>query len=406
MKNFTFTQWIVILILSLLTALEPLSIDLYLPGFILIADALNTSTANVQISLSTFLGGFAIGQLLWGPLADKFGRKKPILISLSIFMVATVACMYVTTIEQLWVARFLQVIGGCGGVVISRAVVTDYFAKTDTLKIYSILALIMGIAPIIAPVIGNGILAAFTWKALFGVILILGIAMFIFTWFGLPETHKPVKVQVSSTTHVWMDYWNILKVKKFLVYSLIAGIANGALMVYVANGPFLIMEHGGLSNHMFSLVFSVNAFGLMVASYLTTSLQKHFSVGKLVKLSVSFMFLVSIVLLSLMYMQVNIAIILVLLFFYVFPIGILFPTTTELAITPFTENSGTASALFGSIQLLVAFICSLVSNMLSNGTLTAVGLAFFACTASAFVILFLKVESSPKPAKQTVKVNR
>lgn len=406
MKNFTFTQWIVILILSLLTALEPLSIDLYLPGFILIADALNTSTANVQISLSTFLGGFAIGQLLWGPLADKFGRKKPILISLSIFMVATVACMYVTTIEQLWVARFLQAIGGCGGVVISRAVVTDYFAKTDTLKIYSILALIMGIAPIIAPVIGNGILAAFTWKALFGVILILGIAMFIFTWFGLPETHKPVKVQVSSTTHVWMDYWNILKVKKFLVYSLIAGIANGALMVYVANGPFLIMEHGGLSNHMFSLVFSVNAFGLMVASYLTTSLQKHFSVGKLVKLSVSFMFLVSIVLLSLMYMQVNIAIILVLLFFYVFPIGILFPTTTELAITPFTENSGTASALFGSIQLLVAFICSLVSNMLSNGTLTAVGLAFFACTASAFVILFLKVESSPKPAKQTVKVNR
>ncbi|MCD7898837.1 MAG: multidrug effflux MFS transporter [Bacteroides sp.] len=377
-----------------------------MPGFILIADALNTSTANVQISLSTFLGGFAIGQLLWGPLADKFGRKKPILISLSIFMVATVACMYVTTIEQLWVARFLQAIGGCGGVVISRAVVTDYFAKTDTLKIYSILALIMGIAPIIAPVIGNGILAAFTWKALFGVILILGIAMFIFTWFGLPETHKPVKVQVSSTTHVWMDYWNILKVKKFLVYSLIAGIANGALMVYVANGPFLIMEHGGLSNHMFSLVFSVNAFGLMVASYLTTSLQKHFSVGKLVKLSVSFMFLVSIVLLSLMYMQVNIAIILVLLFFYVFPIGILFPTTTELAITPFTENSGTASALFGSIQLLVAFICSLVSNMLSNGTLTAVGLAFFACTASAFVILFLKVESSPKPAKQTVKVNR
>lgn len=406
MKNFTFTQWIVILILSLLTALEPLSIDLYLPGFILIADALNTSTANVQISLSTFLGGFAIGQLLWGPLADKFGRKKPILISLSIFMVATVACMYVTTIEQLWVARFLQAIGGCGGAVISRAVVTDYFAKTDTLKIYSILALIMGIAPIIAPVIGNGILAAFTWKALFGVILILGIAMFIFTWFGLPETHKPVKVQVSSTTHVWMDYWNILKVKKFLVYSLIAGIANGALMVYVANGPFLIMEHGGLSNHMFSLVFSVNAFGLMVASYLTTSLQKHFSVGKLVKLSVSFMFLVSIVLLSLMYMQVNIAIILVLLFFYVFPIGILFPTTAELAITPFTENSGTASALFGSIQLLVAFICSLVSNMLSNGTLTAVGLAFFACTASAFVILFLKVESSPKPAKQTVKVNR
>lgn len=406
MKKFTLIQWGVILILSLLTALEPLSIDLYLPGFILIAEALNTSIGNVQISLSTFLGGFAIGQLFWGPLADKFGRKKPILISLSIFIVASVACMYVKTIEQLWVARFLQAIGGCGGVVISRAIVTDYFAKTDTLKIYSILALIMGIAPIIAPVIGNGILSVFTWKALFGVILVLGIVMFIFTWFGLPETHKVNKASATVRTNVWADYWNILKVKRFFIYSLIAGIANGALMVYVANGPFLIMEHGGLSNSAFGLVFSVNAFGLMLASYLTTYLQKYFSVGKLVRLSIGFMFLMSIVLCFLMYMQADIHVILVMLFFFVFPIGILFPTTTELAITPFTENSGTASALFGSIQLLVAFICSLVSNTLSNGTVIAVGLAFFACALAAFVVLFFKVESSPVLAKETVRVNK
>ncbi len=400
MKKFTLTQWIVILILSLLTALEPLSIDLYVPGFIQISEALNTSIANVQISLSTFLAGFALGQLFWGPLADKLGRKKPILASLAIFIAATIACMFVKNVEQLWVARFVQAIGGCGGVVISRAVVTDYFDKSSTLKIFSILALIMGIAPIIAPIIGNGILALFSWKTLFGAILILGIAMFIFTWVGLPETHKPEKIRYNAKTNVLTDYWNILKIKKFYIYSLIAGIANGALMVYVANGPFLVIEKGGLSGNAFSIIFAINAFGLMLASYLTTYLQKYISVSKLVKLAVTFMFGISIILLTLMYINANIYIMLGVLFFYIFPIGILFPTTTELAITPFTENSGTASALFGSIQLLVAFICSIISNTMSDGLVTTVGIAFLLCSFAAFATIFIKIEPKVKTAPQ------
>lgn len=393
MKNFNLIQWVVILILALLTALEPLSIDLYLPGFIQISNAFVTPINNVQISLSTFLGGFAIGQLLWGPLADKFGRKKPILVSLGIFIVASVGCIYAQTIEQLWVIRFIQAIGGCGGVVISRAVVTDYFDKSDTLKIFSLLALIMGIAPILAPIAGNGILRLFTWKALFAVLVILGIVMFLLTLFVLPETHKPRLVPESSKTNVFKDYIRILCVKKFFIYSLIAGIANGALMIYVANGPFLIMEQGGLSNDAFSLIFAVNAFGLMLASYLTTYLQKIMPVNKLVKFSIIFMFMVSAVLLTLMWMNANIYFILFALFFYVFPIGILFPTTTELAITPFVDNSGTASALFGSIQLLVAFICSIVSNALSNGTVEAVGISFFLCCLFAFTVIFVRVDS-------------
>lgn len=398
MKNFSLVQWIVILILSFLTALEPLSIDLYLPGFILISNAFNTSIANVQISLSTFLGGFAIGQLIWGPMADKFGRKKPILISLAIFILASIACIYVKTIEQLWVVRFIQAIGGCGGVVIARAVVTDYFDKSDTLKIFSLLALIMGIAPIIAPIAGNGILSFLSWEALFGVLVILGIIMFISTLFGMPETHK-FKNSISQVKmNVFENYLEILKVKKFFIYSLIAGIANGALMVYVANGPFLIMEHGGLSNNAFSIVFSINALGLMLASYLTSYIQKYIPVNKLVKLSVIFMFAVSILLLSLMWMNVSIYLILFVLFFYVFPIGILFPTTTELAITPFVHNSGTASSLFGSIQLLIAFICSILSNAMSNGTIESVGLSFFLCCFVAFTIIFLRIEPQRKYA--------
>lgn len=139
----------------------------------------------------------------------------------------------------------------------------------------------------------------------------------------------------------------------------------------------------------------------MLASYLTTYLQKTISVGKLVKLAVTFMCVISIVLLTLMYMNVNIYIMLGVLFFYIFPIGILFPTTTELAITPFTENSGTASALFGSIQLLVAFICSIISNAMSDGSVVTVGIAFVLCALAAFTTIFVRVEPRVKTVPQT-----
>lgn len=400
MKGFNLTQWIVIVILSLLTALEPLSIDLYLPGFIQIAGAFNTTAASVQISLSTFLGGFAIGQLLWGPLADRFGRKKPILLSLIIFSIASVACIYVKTIEQLWIMRFVQAIGGCGGVVISRAVVTDYFDKSRTLKIFALLALIMGIAPIIAPTLGNGVLRFFGWEGSFGVMALLGVVLFLLTLFLLPETHNG---RTEQGKNVFRGYMEILRVRKFAVYSVLAGMVNGALMIYVANGPFLIMEKGGFSSNMFSVIFGINALGLMLGSLLTGVLQKYIATNKLVKQTLIFMFGISIILLTAMYLEANIAAILLILFFYVFPLGILLPATTELAITPFVNNSGMASALFGSIQLAVAFVCSIVSSVMSNGTIVMVGIAFLLCSLLSFIIVFIRVDAKGDYARESIK---
>ncbi|WP_051697701.1 multidrug effflux MFS transporter [Prevotella sp. 10(H)] len=402
MKSFSLMQWLVILVLSLLTALEPLSIDLYLPAFLKISEAFGTNISAVQISLSTFLGGFAIGQLFWGPMADRFGRKKPILLSLVIFIAASIACIYVNTIEQLWVMRFIQAIGGCGGIVISRAVVTDYFDKSKTLKIYSLLALIMGIAPIIAPVIGNGVLKLLGWEGAFEVMAGLGVLMFLLTVFCLPETYRRNETEVKK--NVFRDYANILKVRKFVIYSLIAGIVNGALMIYVANGPFLIMEKGGFSGNWFSIIFATNAFGLMLASYLTNVLQKYIPTNKLVKHALSFMLVISIVLLTAMYLDMNMIVILIALFFYVFPIGILFPATTELAITPFanSNNSGTASALFGSIQLLMAFICSILANFISDGSVVALGIAFLLCALVSFVIVFVRINPKEEFSGETI----
>lgn len=395
MKTFTVSQWLMIIILSLLTALEPLSIDLYLPAFIPISEAFSSSIAAVQLSLTTFLGGFAVGQLFWGPLADRFGRKRPILISLSIFILASVACMYVTSVEQLWVARFIQALGGCGGVVISRAVVTDYFDSSKTLKIFTLLALIMSVAPIVGPLIGNGILSVWSWRAVFGTMLILGVILFLLSLFFLPETRA--KENRKPVGNVVRNYLNILKVRQFTWYALIAGVANGALMVYVGNAPFLIMEYGGLSGSAFSIIFAVNAAGLMVASYLVNVLQRYTTTPKVVKYALGVMFTVSVILLAAMYFNASIYLILILLFFFIFPIGILFPATTELAMKPFTDNSGAASALFGSIQLLIAFLCTLLAGFFNDNTIFSIGLAFVMCGIMALFFVFSGKERNTIP---------
>jgi DHA1 family bicyclomycin/chloramphenicol resistance-like MFS transporter len=388
MRNLNITQWIVVIILSLLTALEPLSIDLYLPGFIKISEALSVPVSSVQVSLTTFLGGFAIGQLIWGPLADKYGRKKPIIASLIIYILASFACIHVETIEQMWVLRFIQAIGGSGGIVIARAIVTDYFDKSQTLKIFALLSLIMGIAPIVAPICGNVILNLLGWKGLFETLAILGIILILLTIFVLPETHK------TKTRFTITSYWQVLKVKQFLLYTVVAGLVNGGLMIYVANGPFLIMEKGGFSGNAFSVIFSFNAFGLMIASVITGISQKYITASKLVKIVVAGWTISSIALLAAMYMNANIILILIVLFSYIFMLGLLLPSTTERALIPFSNNSGTASSLFGAIQLGIAFICSVVSNYMDNGTIVNVGIGLGLCSLFGFIaILYPKTRS-------------
>lgn len=389
MKKYTLKQSIVIAVLAFLTALEPLSIDLYLPGFVDMAHAFNTTTGAVQISLSTFLAGFAIGQLFWGPLADRYGRKKPILASLVLFIVASLACIWVSSIEQLWVMRFIQALGGCAGVVIGRAVVTDYFDKSQTLRIFGLLALIMGVAPIIAPVLGNVVLGALGWKGLFEAMAALGLIGFLLTFFCLPETKSVHQAPVE--TGVLKTYWSILKNRKFLIYALIIGIANGALMIYVANGPFIIMEKGGFSSGEFSIIFSINAVGLMCSSYLPALLSKVISKNKLISLSIIMLVVISSLFILAVISEVNMVIVLVLLFLYVFPLGLIFPITTDLAMNLFSEdNSGSASSLFGSIQLSLAFVFTVISGFLSDGTMEMVGLMLFVCAISALIVIFLK----------------
>lgn len=384
MKSLNKSQLIIVLILALLTALEPFSIDLYLPSFLEMSRYFNTSISNVQISLAIFLGGFAIGQLFWGPLADKYGRKKPILLSLIIFTLASIACIWVTKIEYLWLMRFFQALGGCAGVVISRAVVSDVFDKSKSLQVYGILMIIMGVAPIIGPVIGNVVQHYYTWKGVFILLGILGSITFLITLFFLPET---AKIEHSKAEKgVLATYNEILRTPKFWQFTLFLGLTNSVFMLFLGYAPQIIIKESGFTSTEFSIIFAGNAIGLMIGSNVPMLLNKQLSLGSLVLLfTIGLIVLTGGVTLSFIY-QLNIYFILVQLFLVVFIMGAFYTIFTDASMQLFDEsNSASASSLLGGIQIGVSFIITIIAGFIPTASLDSIGLILFV-TSVLFVI--------------------
>ncbi|MEC4112901.1 multidrug effflux MFS transporter [Myroides pelagicus] len=386
MEKLTSQEWILIFTLVSLTALGPLAIDMYLPAFPKIAKDLNTEINNVQISLSTFLGGLAIGQLFWGPISDKYGSKKPILISMSIFIISSFACIYVQEIKVMWLYRFLQAFGSSGGLVIARAIVNKRFDKDQTLKIFSILALIGGIAPIVAPVLGDMVLTYFDWQHVFTTMALFATLSIIMTTVFLKEDTQ-TRVSSLKFRTIIGNYLRLFESKVFITYTIIGSLAFSCLMLYISNAPLLVMEKGGLTSTAFSFVFMINSCGLMIGSFLTSSiLRKRMDPKNIIKLGTTIQILSAAVLLLLIELNISIYLQLVPLFTFVLPLGMLFPTSTTLALSPFKLESGTASALFGASQLAFTFLTSLLLNSLNDGSMSIVAIALVACAVISLIV--------------------
>jgi len=329
-------QFVVVFILALLSALEPFSIDLYLPGFLKISQYYETDLKAVQFSISTFLAGFAVGQLFWGIISDSYGRKVPTIISLLLFIAATIACIYAETIEQFWVARFFQAFAGCAGVVIARAIVNEYFDSSDTMRIFSLLAIISGIAPIIGPVAGNFLVSHFNWQSTFITLLILGVISLCLVLAFLPETKAKTTVKKEKLIG---EFKQVLQVKTFLKYTLIGSVTYSILMIYLANAPYLIMEYGQLSSAMFSYIFAFNAVGLLLGAWVSNAIfTRWLSIRQIILYTTLVGFVFSLVFLILSITKQPIEVLLIPLFFIVLTLGILFPATTKLASYSYRSN--------------------------------------------------------------------
>jgi DHA1 family bicyclomycin/chloramphenicol resistance-like MFS transporter len=241
----------ILFVLGMLIALSPFSIDMYLPAFPAIAHSLQTSVASVGYSLTSYFAGLCIGQLIYGILIDRFGRKKPLMTGLLIYLIAGIGCALCSGIGLLIIVRIFMALGGCVGMVAARAIVRDLYPPKDMAKKLSLLVLVMGVAPIVAPTIGGLVNTWLGWRWVFGVMALIGGLLLLGVHYVLPETKEPNTNVSLKIKHILPGYLTLLHNRTFLIYTLAGGISYAGMYAYIAGSPFVFMQKFGLSDTMY-----------------------------------------------------------------------------------------------------------------------------------------------------------
>ncbi|MFD2247086.1 multidrug effflux MFS transporter [Pontibacter ruber] len=359
----------IILILGALAALGPFAIDMYLPGFPAIAKDLKTDISHVTLSLTSYFIGISVGQLIYGPLVDRYGRKKPLVFGLSLFVLAAIGCAFVPTVEWLIALRLLLALGGCVGMVASRAVVRDVFPVEDIPKVFSMLVLVMGVAPIVAPTIGGFVTAHLGWRYIFAVLTLIGFLVLLAVGFLLPESRGADPTLSLKPKRVLGDFLSVLKEPVFLTYALAASAAQAGMFAYISGSPFVFMEIFGLSETHYGWAFGLNAFGFITGSQVNRLALKRRTSAEVTQTAGVVQFLAGMLLLVGNYTGfLNADGSLLLIFCYMFSLGFIGPNATALALAPFARNAGSASALMGSFQMAIGALASALVSTLHNGT--------------------------------------
>ena len=274
-----------VLLLGALTALDPLTIDMYLPVFGDIERSLHTSAARVELSVSTFFVGMAVGQLFYGPLADRFGRRRPLLGGMALYFLATIGCACAPGIRSFLVFRFLEALGGCAGLVITRAVVRDLFRKQRAAAFLSSMALVMGVAPVVAPSMGSLVGRLLGWRALFVVLALANAACGVSVFLLLPETGQQATTRLRLSTAL-AAYGRLLRDRNFIGYLVPDTAIRAGMFAYIAGSSFVFIQLFHVSARQYGLLFGLNGCGLILASQLNRRLLRHFTPDRILSRSV------------------------------------------------------------------------------------------------------------------------
>ena len=369
LKSLKNNRKVTLLILGLLSAIGPFSIDLYLPAFDVIAEDFHTSVDKVQLTLTSYFVGIAFGQMIYGPLLDKYGRKKPLLVGLAIYFVASLMCIFTRDINHLILLRFLQALGSCGGMVGARAMVTDYYSSREAAKVFSLLMLVIGVSPILAPSIGAFMLEHFDWHYIFLFLAVLSLLIFIATAFLLPESYSGNRELSLAPKSIISNFWKVLSNKVFISYCLIGSIASAGTYAYLAGSSFVMQQYFGLSKAEYGLAFAFIASAMVIATQLNRYfLKKHSSeeISRIANMWQAFIGVIMIIVLS--SGMLTFPITLILIFCFLFGHGFIFPNTSAVALTPFKGLAGSASALLGCIQMAIGAFASALVSVLHNET--------------------------------------
>ncbi len=381
---------ILILILGLLSAIGPFSIDMYLPGFPAIAADLKTSVDAVSYSLSSFFIGICAGQLICGPLLDRFGRKIPLYIGLIIYIIASVGCALSHSVEMLIGLRFLQALGGCVAMVAPGAIVRDSFPVNENAKVFSLLILILGVSPIIAPTVGGYIVAILGWHAVFIVLAIITTLLLITVFFFLPETKQPDPTMSLKPQPILNNFRLVLKQPQFFTYAFSGAIAAAGLFAYLAGSPFVFMKYFKVSEQQYGWIFGLIAAGLITSSQINNVLLKKYTSAQIIKTVLIVQTIIGLLLfLGSFTGLLNLYSAILLMFLFLSCQGFSFPNSAALSLAPFTKEAGTASALMGAIQMGFGALASALVGFVSNGTTLPLTGVMAGCALLGLIILLL-----------------
>lgn len=377
-------------------AFAPLSIDMYLPAFPQIAEDLGVPVQRIELSLATFFIGLSLGQLLYGTATDRFGRKKPLYVGLVIYCVASLLCALSPNAETLIVLRFFQAIGACGGIVIARAAVRDLFDHRESARVFSLLMLVMGIAPILAPLVGGYVTLFLGWKAIFLTVAALGAVCLGAVIGFLPETREPdPNYRIAS---FFSTYRNIFADRTFLGFVLAGGLAQAGMFAYITGSPFVFIELFGVPAQSYGWIFGANAAGLIALSQLNARLVRGTDPTRVLRTCLSATAVVSVALFAAGYAGAGFRGLAVPIFLYVASLGMILPNATAGALAERAGNAGSASALIGSLQYGIAALASTLVSSLNTGNAVAMTSTIGICGVGAFLALsLLKSNESPKP---------
>lgn len=385
-------------ILGAMTALSPFTIDMYLPAFQSIANEFGTTVAQISLSLSSYFVGVAVGQLVYGPLSDRFGRKRPLYMGLIIYFISALICMKTKTSEMLILWRFVQALGACVAGVTSMAMVRDIFPTKERAKVFSLLVLILGVSPLLAPTIGGYLETTFGWQAVFLVLAMMSGLLLLLIKIKLPESHFGDESVQLKIIPIAKNYWGIFKNPFFYTYALSSAIAFAGLFVYLAGSPIIFMQTFGVNARVYGWIFAIIAAGLVGSSQLNVVLLKRFSNEQLLfsglmgQVAITFFFLIG-VYFSWFDLRLTVA----MLFMFLACFGITNPNGSALALAPFSTKAGSASALIGFVQMGAGAIASMCIGVLKINTMLPI-VAIMATTSTiGLAILYVGTQKINRP---------
>ncbi|MFE4801176.1 multidrug effflux MFS transporter [Streptomyces sp. NPDC056708] len=379
---------VLVTVLSVLTAVVPLGTDMYVPGFPAMGDALGASSSAVQFTMTAYLAGLVVGQLLIGPISDKLGRRRLLIGGAAGFAVSSAFCAVAPDVAVLTGARFLQGTAGAAGLVLARAVLTDRFHGRELPRYFAVLYQIMSVAPILAPVLGGATLSMSTWRAVFFVLVAIGLLLVVGVIRGVPESLPAERRHSGSTASTFRAMRELLTRRVFVGYVLVLTLVSAALFTYISGSSFVFESLYGVSSTMYSLVFATNAVGMLIAGVVFSRLAGRVRLNSLFTAGIAIAALGAVTqVLLVLAVGETLAGTWVTLFITLSGIGLLFPATMSIGHALARNASGAASALLGGFQFLFGALASPLVGLFGEGSTLPMALIMLTAVAAAVAAL-------------------